>query len=221
MQRNTIIFDMDGTILDTLEDLKNSLNYSLTLHGYPTRTLDEVRTFVGNGMPKLIERGLPSGVDSEKQADVYKDFTLYYKNHCKENTKPYDGVVEAIRNIRNAGYRTAVVSNKANYAVLELCDTFFSDVFHEAIGEMPGIGKKPAPDMINIILSRLNTTTDDAIYVGDSEVDIMTAKNANLPLIAVDWGFKTHQFLVEHDAHTIISHPDQLLAAIQEINRES
>ena len=205
---------MDGTILDTLEDLKNSMNHTLRLHNMPERTLDEIRSFVGNGILKLIERAVPAGTSNDKIDEIHKDFMEHYEAHCADFTKPYDGVNNLIKELRNRGYKTAVVSNKADVAVQDLCIQYFPDLFDLAIGEKPEIAKKPAPDMVNTALEQLQISRENAVYVGDSDVDVATAKNSNLDMIAVDWGFRTREFLVEQGAEIIVSKPEEILGLV-------
>ena len=214
MKYELIIFDMDGTILDTLEDLKNSMNYTLRLHNMPERTLVEIRSFVGNGIRKLIERAVISGTLENKIDEIHKDFMTHYEVHCADFTRPYDGVNELIAELRKRGYKTAVVSNKADGAVQDLCVQYFPNLFDLAIGERPELAKKPAPDMVNLALNELNISREKAIYIGDSDVDVSTAQNSNLDMIAVDWGFRTREFLMEQGAETIVSKPEEILGLV-------
>lgn len=219
MKYELIIFDMDGTILDTLEDLKNSMNHTLRLYHMPERTLEEIRSFVGNGIGKLIERSVAKGTPKEALPEIHKDFMEYYQLHCADKTRPYDGILTLIRTLREKGYQTAVVSNKAHAAVQDLCSQYFPSLFDLAIGEQPSIAKKPAPDMVNLALQQLNVPREKAIYIGDSDVDVATAVNSHLDMIAVDWGFRSRQFLKEQGAETIVSAPEDILSFLEE--RES
>lgn len=214
MKYELIVFDMDGTILDTLEDLKNSMNYALKLHNMPVRTLDEIRSFVGNGIRKLIERAVTKGTSNEKIEVIHKDFMAHYEIHCADFTRPYDGVIDLIKELRNRGYKTAVVSNKADAAVQDLCVQYFPGLFDLAIGERPEIAKKPAADMVNLALEQLKSSGEKAVYIGDSDVDVATARNSNLDMIAVDWGFRTRDFLIEQGAEIIVSKPEEILELI-------
>ena len=214
MKYELIVFDMDGTILDTLEDLKNSMNHTLRLHNMPERTLDEIRSFVGNGIRKLIERAVVSGTCDTKIEIIHKDFMKHYEVHCADFTRPYDGINDLIQELRNRGYKTAVVSNKAHDAVLDLCDQYFPHLFDIAIGERPEIAKKPAPDMVNLALEQLQISKEKAVYIGDSDVDVATARNSNLDMIAVDWGFRTREFLIEQGATIIVSKPGEILELV-------
>lgn len=205
------IFDLDGTILNTLDDLADSTNYALEKNGMPARSLDEVRAFVGNGIGKLIERAVPDGSsDAEKQA-VLKSFTAYYKEHSEDKTKPYDGIPEALKELKNRGCQLAVVSNKADFAVQSLCASYFPGIFTFVVGEREGIRRKPAPDSIYEVLEQLRTAKEDAVYIGDSDVDVETAENAGLDLIAVEWGFRTREVLEEMGAEVFVKTPDELL----------
>ena len=214
MKYDLIIFDMDGTILNTLEDLKNSLNYVLQQAGYQTRTLEEVRTFVGNGIRKTIERALPSDIEEEKVDELFSLFMDYYAIHNTDNTKPYNGVIELLKELKHLGYKTAVVSNKQDSAVKSLCKKFFTGLFDVEIGEKENIAKKPDPDEVNEVLKILNIDRTKSIYIGDSEVDIQTAQNSKMKSIIVDWGFRDRKFLYEHGAEVIVSNPSEILNII-------
>ena len=214
MKYELIIFDMDGTILDTLEDLKNSMNYTLRMFHMPERSLDEIRSFVGNGIRRLIEQAVVAGTSEDKITEIHKKFMEHYEIHCADFTKPYDGMCELIANLRKQGYKTAVVSNKADAAVRDLCVQYFPKLFDLAIGEKPDLARKPAPDMVNLALQQLQISKERAVYVGDSDVDVATAKNSNLDLIAVDWGFRSRECLLAQGADIIISHPSEILELV-------
>lgn len=214
MKYDLIIFDMDGTILNTLEDLKNSLNYVLQQAGYQTRTLEEVRTFVGNGIRKTIERALPLDIEEEKIDELFSLFMDYYAIHNTDNTKPYNGVIDLLKELKHLGYKTAVVSNKQDSAVKSLCKKFFTGLFDVEIGEKENIAKKPDPDEVNEVLKILNIDRTKSIYIGDSEVDIQTAQNSKMKSIIVDWGFRDRKFLYEHGAEVIVSNPSEILNII-------
>ena len=215
MNYELIIFDMDGTILNTLEDLRDSLNFALRATGFPERTLEEVRRFVGNGIRKLIERGVPAGTSQADVDTVHQAFTPYYKEHCADKTRPYDGIVELLQKLRAAGCRTAVVSNKADPAVQELCTQYFDGLFDAAVGDREGIARKPAPDSVNEVLRLLNTDRPHAVYIGDSEVDVATAANAGLDCIAVTWGFREVEFLREQGAKVFADTPEEVFRLLQ------
>lgn len=210
MKYSAVIFDMDGTILNTLEDLKISLNHALRLNGFAERSLEEVRRFVGNGIRRLVELGVPENTDKQTTDKVFADFNAYYALHCNDNTSAYDGITELIRELDGHGIKTAVVSNKSDYAVQELCEIYFKGMFCAAIGLKDGIRKKPYPDSVNEVLRRLGLTRENAVYVGDSEVDIMTAKNAGIDCISVDWGFRSDEELIAAGASAIIKNTDEL-----------
>lgn len=204
------VFDMDGTILDTLEDLKDSTNFALQKCGYPVRTHDEVRRFVGNGIRKLIERAVPDGLTVEEIDCVHEVFTEHYKVHCADKTKAYDGIKPLIEKLRANGVKTAVVSNKADYGVQELCKEYFDGLFDYAVGEKEGIRRKPAPDSVNEALRVLGVDKSEAVYIGDSDVDFETAKNAELPCISVLWGFRDEEFLREKGATLFVHDPAEI-----------
>lgn len=207
------VFDMDGTILDTLRDLTDALNYALRLSGRPERTIGEVRSFVGNGIVMLLRRAAP---DAEGAAfdKLHADFREWYGPHCADNTRPYDGVVEAVAALRKAGVRTAVVSNKSQPEVRALCERFFPGLFEAQIGVTPGSKPKPAPDSVFAALKALGADASEAVYIGDSEVDMQTAENSGLPFIGVAWGFRGETFLRERGAETIIDSPRELVGLI-------
>lgn len=204
------VFDMDGTILDTLEDLKDSTNFALENCGYPTRSYDEVRRFVGNGIRKLIERAVPEGLTVEQIDRVHEVFTEHYKVHCADKTKAYDGIKPLLEKLRASGVKTAVVSNKADYGVQELCKEYFDGLFDYAVGEREGIRRKPAPDAVNEALRVLGIDKSEAVYIGDSDVDFETAKNAELPCISVLWGFRDEEFLREKGATLFVRDPAEI-----------
>lgn len=214
MKYKLVIFDMDGTILDTLQDLQNCLNYALEKNGYPGRTYDEVRRFVGNGLEKLVERAMPKDMPEEAAAGVLVDFKEYYKVHCMDYTKPYDGIVELLRVLRKRGYQTAVVSNKTDFAVQELVKEYFQGMFDAAVGAREGQEKKPAPDSVYTVLEQLMVPREDAVYIGDSEVDIETAKNAGLECITVEWGFRERAYLEKMGAVCFVRQPSEILELV-------
>lgn len=205
MKYKLVVFDMDGTILNTLTDLTNSINYALNKYGYPLHTEHEVRQYVGNGLYKTTMRAMPSGSSEEETQKVFDEFANHYAVHSKDSTKPYPGIVELLHELKALGYKTAVVSNKADAAVVQLSEEFFPGLFDVSIGEREGVAKKPAPDEVNLALNKLNMSSTDAVYIGDSDVDMETAYNSKLDLIAVDWGFKDRSFLEERGAQIIVS----------------
>ncbi len=200
--KKLVIFDLDGTLLDTLEDLTAATNHALCLHGLPARSIDEVRAFVGNGIPKLAERAVPAGTDAATEAAVLKELLSYYQAHCKERTRPYPGVSDLLGKLKARKIKTAVVSNKADAAVQALCEDYFPGLCDFCVGETADVRKKPAPDTVFAALTRLKTDKADAVYVGDSEVDVATAKNAGLPCLSVTWGFRDEKTLLDAGATT-------------------
>jgi phosphoglycolate phosphatase len=209
----TYIFDLDGTLLDTLTDLAASCNYALRTHGMPEHTIDDVRRFVGNGVRKLMERAIPDGEANPDFEATFATFREHYMQHSLDTTKPYPGIEDALKDLKARGCRLAVVSNKMMAATVELCRHFFPDTIEVAIGEneAEGIRKKPAPDTVFAALKRLGVSGDNAVYVGDSDVDLATARNSNLPCISVLWGFRDRDFLLDHGATTLITSPKELL----------
>ena len=208
------IFDLDGTLLDTLGDLAASVNYALRHHGLPEHSLDDVRRFVGNGVRMLMERAIPDGSSNPLFDETFATFRQHYMAHSLDTTRPYNGIPETLVAIRERGCHIAVVSNKMMAATQELCRYFFPDTVEVAIGEdeAAGIRKKPAPDTVFAALRTLGIGKEDAVYVGDSDVDIQTAANAGIPCISVLWGFRDRDFLLNHGATTLISTPSELLS---------
>lgn len=189
----TIIFDLDGTLLDTLEDLKNSVNYALEKEGMPTRSIDEVRSFVGNGVRRLMELSIPDGEKNPRFAQTFAEFKEHYALHCNDKTAPYPHMMELLAELKRRGYRMAIVSNKFYGAVQELKKLYFEEYIEVAVGEKEGIRKKPAPDTVFHALQELESSKKNAVYIGDSEVDIATAENAGMDCISVTWGFRTRE----------------------------
>ncbi len=221
MKKNidTVIFDMDGTVLDTLEDLKEALNFALRTYDMPERTLAEVRAFVGNGARRLLELSVPEGRLNPLYEQVYAKFREYYDLHCNDNTKAYEGILPLLKKLEKEGYALAIVSNKLDAAVKELNDIYFEGIVKTAIGEVEGIARKPAPDMVEKALKELGKTRETAVYVGDSEVDLMTAENAGLPCISVLWGFREKTFLEEHGAQWIAETPQDVIRLVQQMRQ--
>ena len=211
----TVIFDLDGTLLDTLDDLWDAVNAALEKFGLPLRTREEVRAFIGNGIVKLMQRA--SGlVEGEIFDGVLAEFKRYYGAHCEDKTQPYAGVIPMLERLRAKGIQTAVVSNKADFAVKKLAKGYFHGLLQEAVGENEeaGIRKKPAPDSLLAVMENLGAGTCSTVYVGDSEVDIQTAQNAGVDCISVTWGFKDKDFLIENGATVLVDSVEQLLAKI-------
>jgi phosphoglycolate phosphatase len=208
---NTIIFDLDGTLLNTLDDLHDSINYVLNKVGYPLRSIDEIRSFVGNGIELLMNRAVPIGTAPKDIIKCLQLFREYYANHMENKTRPYDGIHELLISLKAEGYQLAIVSNKFDSAVKALCKTYYDPLIQIAIGESPEVAKKPAPDSVYTALSALGSKKEQAIYVGDSEVDVQTAHNAGLKCIGVTWGFRNREVLESVGADSIIDKPSELL----------
>lgn len=207
---DTVIFDLDGTLLYTLENLYESTNFALKKYGYPNRSIDDIRSFVGNGVEKLIERAVPPGVEKEAVRDCLSDFKKHYTKTMYEKTRPYDGVMQMLDILNDNGIKCAVVSNKYDTAVKELCEKYFKNRIVCAVGERSDVRKKPYPDSVLKVIKELECK--NCIYVGDSEVDIQTAKNAKIPCISVSWGYKDRDFLVQNGAEKIADNTDTLTA---------
>lgn len=222
MTYDTYIFDLDGTLLDTLNDLAAAVNYALRSHEMPEHSLDDVRRFVGNGVRKLMERAIPDGTENPDFDAAFATFRQYYMAHSLDTTRPYEGIPETLAALKARGCHLAVVSNKMMAATQELCQHFFPDTIEVAIGEneAAGIRKKPAPDTVFAALNALGSPRStlgsprqsSAVYVGDSDVDIETARHAGIPCISVLWGFRDRDFLIKHGAKTFISAPSELLS---------
>ena len=206
----TYIFDLDGTLLSTLADLAASTNYALRTHHMPERSLDEVRRFVGNGVKKLMERAIPDGLNNPLFEETFATFRQHYMQHNLDTTQPYPGIMQLLEQLKAEGKNIAVVSNKFYAATRELCRHFFGDLVPVAIGEREDIRKKPAPDTVIEALRELGVDKEGAVYIGDSDVDIMTAKNSGMPCMSVLWGFRDKEFLLEHGATTLISQPEEM-----------
>lgn len=214
MKYKAIIFDLDGTLTDTLEDLYLSTNYALRSCELPERKLEEVRRFVGNGVKKLIERAVPEGTEPRMVEQCFEAFHAHYMIHCQDHTRLYPGIASLLTALHAKGYSMAVVSNKIQEGVTELARHFFHGVIDVAIGERPNIPRKPAPDMVQTALAQLGVEASEAVYVGDSDVDLQTAANAGLPCISVLWGFRNRDFLVAHGATTFAETPNDILSLI-------
>lgn len=237
MRYTTVVFDMDGTVLNTLGDLTDSMNYALEKTGHRHDfTEDDVRQFFGSGVTVAViralarENGTPlaeleqvgtendsisAGIDAAEVARIQEIYTPYYAAHCDQKTGPYVGIPEVLRALREAGIKTAVVSNKPDIAVQKLVEDLFTGLFDLSVGEMEGVRRKPAPDMTEKALRDLGVTDKkDAVYIGDSEIDMQTAVNSGLDCISVDWGFRGRKFLEDHKAKTIVSNPEEILRLI-------
>lgn len=207
-----IIFDLDGTLLNTLDDLTNSVNFALKKYDFPLKTSEQVKEAVGDGVYKLFERILPAGTANPLFSEVVDTFKQNYRENMCNKTSPYIGIIPLLDDLKFNGYKIAVVSNKFDSAVRELCEKYFRGLIDFSAGENEyfGIKRKPAPDIVLSVMKEFGASVEDTVYVGDSEVDIMTAQNANIPCISVTWGFKTHDFLIKNGAKTIVHAPYQI-----------
>ena len=208
----TAVFDLDGTLLNTLEDLTISTNAALAAHGMPAHPIEHVRRFVGNGIALLIHRAVPAGTPADVEAAVLEDFKRHYGAHCEDHTGPYPGIPEMLERLRAAGVALAVVSNKADFAVQELVERQFPGTFDAVLGEneAAGISKKPAPAMVEAALARMGRGRDGMVYIGDSAVDVRTAANVGCPCLSCTWGFRTRDELVRAGATTFVDTPEEL-----------
>lgn len=214
MKYNTVIYDLDGTLLYTLEDLMNSVNHALDYYGYPHRNIDEIRRFIGNGVAVLMKRSAPESCPQKEIDTMLEIFRPHYLTHMYDATAPYKGVIEMMKEIHEAGIKTAIVSNKLDPAVKELNKIFFNGLTELAVGA-PSHAKKPDPTSVLECIKDLCSTTSDAIYIGDTDVDIETAHNAGLKCIGVSWGFRGREFLEENNCDYIIDTPDELLPLLK------
>lgn len=208
----SVIWDLDGTLLYTLEDLKNSVNYALKTYGYPEKSLEDIRVSVGNGIRNLVSKCIPEGENNSNFEEVFTLFQEHYKEHNLDSTRPYDGVVDTINALKEEGIKQAIVSNKVDYAVKLLNDEFFGVDY--AIGVQDGLSKKPAPDMVLKAIESIGAEKEKTVYIGDSEVDLKTARNTGLPCITVLWGFRTEEELEPHKPETKVFSPENLLKEI-------
>jgi phosphoglycolate phosphatase len=214
MRYNTVIFDLDGTLLNTLDDLRDSLNEVLTLKGYAPKTLEEVRRFVGNGVRNLIRMSVPGECSDEIVTLVMEEFKENYKQNMQNKTRPYNGIMELLLDLYRYNYKIAIVSNKYDAAVKELARTYFGNLIPVAIGETNEIKRKPAPDSIFTAVKELGSSLSSTVLVGDSETDVQTAKNAGIPCIGVTWGFRCREVLRSEGADYLIDTPKELLTLI-------
>ena len=215
MNIKAAIWDLDGTLLNTLDDLAASTNAALAANGLPTHTTDEVRMFVGNGIGKLIERAVPNGRENPKFQAVYDAFVAHYGAHSRDRIKPYDGILPMLDALAAQGVKLAIVSNKIDFAVKELSRDYFGERMQAAIGDDPGRRRKPAPDSVLEAMRQLGVTRAETVYIGDSDVDVETARNAGVACCAVSWGFRSVQCLRDAGAARIAANPQELLAMLE------
>jgi phosphoglycolate phosphatase len=212
-----IIFDMDGTILNTIDDIQASVNYAMRYFNLPEKTLQEVKDGVGRGAINLIEDIVPKGTSKADILKIYEIYQSYYDEHTNDLTGPYPGILDLLKTLKEQGYKLAVVSNKYRYLVEALNHDIFKDYFDISMGEMDGVPIKPAPDMIYIALKEMNLSKDEVIFIGDSDVDMMTATNANINSIGVTWGYRSKEVLIKHKANYIIDEPKDIIKIINEV----
>lgn len=215
MKYKAVLYDMDGTVLDTLQDLTDSVNAALAQFAMPPRRPEEIRSFLGNGAQRLIELSVPTGTDAAETRRVLDYYKPYYDAHCRIKTAPYAGIVELMRALKAMGVKQAVVSNKPDAAVRELAAEFFPGLLESAIGESAAVRRKPSPDTVEAAMSEMGLTARECVYVGDSEVDIATAKNAGMDCISVAWGFRDEPELVAAGANTIVRTVPELASALE------
>jgi phosphoglycolate phosphatase len=213
---DTVIFDLDGTLLNTLEDLTDSVNYALALYGFPCRRMDEVRSFIGNGVGNLMGLSISGGFDNPQYEKCLVDFRNHYSENLQNKTGPYKGIMELLEQLSKEKYKLAIVSNKFDKGVKGLNQVYFGEYIKVAIGESESVAKKPAPDTVLKALEELGSTSDKAIYVGDSEVDAKTAKNSGIMFVGVTWGFRDREVLEQEGAEYIIDSPQELLEIIDQ-----
>lgn len=214
MKYRAIIWDLDGTLLNTIDDLKDSVNFALTTFHFRERSLEEVKASVGNGVERLLSLSLPKGEDTPKFKEILETFKTYYSQNSAVKTKPYKDILGTITQIKKLGIKQAVVSNKFDNAVKELCPKYFGNIFTACIGETSNIRRKPAPDMLLKASAILKINKEEILFVGDSEVDFKTAQNANIPCVSALWGFRTKEELLKYGAKTFASNPKDVLRII-------
>lgn len=219
MKTDTVIFDLDGTLLNTLEDLADSTNYAMRAFGLKERSINEVRNFVGNGVDVLIERAVEGAISKEQELECLDVFKRHYSKNMDNKTKPYDGIMDVIKELLKREYHIAIVSNKFDAAVKGLNVDYFEGLFPVAIGASDTVAKKPAPDSVIKALQELHSDKERAVYVGDSDVDIMTARNSGLPCISVTWGFRDEELQRSMGTDYIIHKPEELLDVLDGRNR--
>lgn len=215
-----VLFDLDGTLLDTLEDLRDAVNYVMRQYRFPEHSMEEIRRAVGNGIRKLMERSVPEGTKADILEAAFLDFKGYYKANCKNKTKPYAGMSELVEKLKEDGYKLAVVSNKNDEAVKEIIPYYFGELFDISVGAKEGMEKKPAPETTFYVLEQLGVAKEKALYIGDSQVDVKTAENAGMEGIFVTWGFRDREELEEAGAQEFADTAAQLFEMIQKKNAD-
>lgn len=215
--KKAILFDMDGTLLNTLEDLYRSTNAALQKYGFPVRTLEEVRQFVGNGAVNLMRKAVPEGEKNPHFWDCLQAFREHYGEHLNDHTGPYEGVARLLQRLSDEGYLMAIVSNKPDFAVRELSKKFFGALIPVSIGESEGIRRKPAPDTVEQAAKELGVRMEECIYVGDSEVDLQTAENCRIPCVSVTWGFRDRKLLKSLGAGHLAADTEELYRVLQQL----
>ncbi len=210
MKYQAVLFDMDGTVLDTLDDLCDSINHSLAEFSLPQVSRKHVRQCLGNGAAFLVSHSIPAGSSPELEADVLAFYKPWYDAHCLIKTAPYEGILPMMQSLKEQGLRLAIISNKPNRAVQELSDAFFPGLLELSVGESPSVRRKPAPDTVLTAASQIGLSVDQCVYVGDSEVDLQTARNAGMDCISVTWGFRDEAQLIEAGASVLVRTPEEL-----------
>ena len=213
MRYPAIIFDLDGTLLNTIDDLRNCVNYALTAYGYPTKTVEQMKGYVGRGIRYMLACAVPDGEDNPLFEEIFNTFREYYADHCADLTAPYEGIGAMLSTLREAGCKMAIVTNKVQSAAEDLVREMFPDI-SLVVGDSPLVQKKPAPDGVWYALDQLGASREDAAYVGDSDIDFATAQNACLPCLSVLWGFRTKEQLIACGADTFFSTPEELTSYI-------
>ncbi|WP_282004580.1 HAD family hydrolase [Veillonella denticariosi] len=219
MKYTTIVFDCDGTLLDTLTDLRNAVNHVLRLHKFPERSVSQVKASLGNGVAHLMRESLPDSLTADKFNTYLDEFKTYYGEHLQDYTAPYPGILDMLDTLRAKGYKLAVVSNKIQEGITPLIKEYFGDRLPVAIGERPGLQRKPAPDMVLQALKELDSTPEESIYIGDSEVDVATANNSGLLCIGVTWGFRDETLHHELGVQYIARKAEDIVTIIEELNQ--
>ena len=207
MKRKLVVFDLDGTLLYTLEDLMNSVNFTLDLFGYRTCTLDEISSFVGNGVQQLMRRALPENITEKEFELSLACFKDHYSKHCCDKTRPYDGIIEVLKVLKSRGIKVGILSNKFQDAAEDVCKNYFDGLYDIVVGESEYCKRKPAPDGINMICDRLNVSKEETIFFGDTEVDIKTGEDAGVYCVSVLWGYRDRDFLSRNGAKLFVSDP--------------